>query len=102
MRDLMSKLLTGSMVAGAALLVSACGSTEPANNTTANTMEMNAEDSMMMNGTTNDMMTNTDGAMMDGNNMADDNAMMANGSMNAMERNDMMSNDADTNLANGM
>lgn len=72
MRDLLSKLTTGTMIAGAALLVSACGSTEPANNTTANVEEMNTEDSMM-NGTTNDMMTNTDGAMMDGNNMAMDN-----------------------------
>ncbi|WP_136161418.1 hypothetical protein [Sphingomonas flavalba] len=30
MRDLLSKLTTGALVAGAALLVSACGGTEPA------------------------------------------------------------------------
>lgn len=72
MRDLLSKLMTGSMIAGAALLVSACGKTEPAEtNDTANVAEMNAEDSMM-NGTTNDMMTNTDAAMANDAGMAAD------------------------------
>jgi len=38
MRDLLSKVMTGSMVAGAALLVAACGGGEDAaaNNTAAN------------------------------------------------------------------
>lgn len=63
MRDMISKLMTGTAVAGAALLVAACGSSTPAeNNTATNVEEMNAEDSMM-NGTTNDMMTNTDASM---------------------------------------
>jgi len=50
MRDLLTKVLTGSMIAGAALMVSACGSKEEANNMeTANVTEMNATD---MNTTT--------------------------------------------------
>lgn len=76
MRDLLSKLMTGSMIASAALLVSACGKTESADNA-ANVTEMNAEDSMM-NGTTNDTMTNTDAAMgADANMAADANATNA-------------------------
>ncbi|MGH6780525.1 MAG: hypothetical protein ACREB5_00260 [Sphingomonadaceae bacterium] len=75
MRDLLTKLMTGSMIAGAALLVSACGKTEPAEtNDTANAVEMNAEDTMM-DGSTNDMMTNTDAATgADANMAADANA----------------------------
>lgn len=61
MRDIVSKLMTGTMVAGAALLVSACGSTEPAAND-ANVVELNAEDNML-DGTATDMMTNTDAVM---------------------------------------
>ena len=37
MRDLLSKVMTGSMVAGAALLVAACGGGETATNNTATT-----------------------------------------------------------------
>lgn len=44
MRDLLSKVLTGSMIAGAALLVSACGGSEDA---TANNAEVNVEDTLM-------------------------------------------------------
>ncbi len=77
MRDTISKLMTGSAVAGAALLVAACGSSQPAeNNTTANVEEMNAEDAMM-EGATNDMMTNTDAAMGNADSMAADNATNA-------------------------
>ncbi|MGV3482001.1 MAG: hypothetical protein ACO1O3_18770 [Sphingobium sp.] len=83
MRDMISKLMTGSAVAGAALLVAACGSSQPAeNNTTANVEEMNAEDAMM-DGTTNDMMTNTDAAMGNAENMAADNAVDANATSSA-------------------
>lgn len=91
MRDLLSKIMTGTMIAGAALLVSACGGSETAE-TTDNTLvtDMNATDPMM-DGTTTDNMTAVDGAM------AND-SMMANDAM----ANDLMSNDADTNLANGM
>lgn len=86
MRDLLSKLMTGSLIAGAALMVSACGKTEPANET-ANATEMNAEDTMM-DGTTNDMMTNTDAAMGADNAMAPDaNAAGAANATNATEAN---------------
>lgn len=37
MRDILSKVMAGSMIAGAALLVAACGSSE--NNTAANTTD---------------------------------------------------------------
>lgn len=59
----MRKIVTLSMVAAAALTVAACGKTESTNATDANAMvtEMNAGEAM--EGTTNDMMTNTDGAM---------------------------------------
>ena len=51
MRDTFSKLMTGAMVAGAALLVSACGSSEtPATNTT----ELNAAEPSM-EGSMNDV-----------------------------------------------
>ncbi len=59
----MRKIVTLSMVAAATLTVAACGKTESTNATDANAMvtEMNAGEAM--EGTTNDMMTNTDGAM---------------------------------------
>jgi len=69
----MRKIVTFSAIAAAALAVTACGKTETTNTTDANAMvtEMNAGDAM--EGTTNDMMTNTDGAM-----GATDNSMMSN------------------------
>lgn len=52
MRDTFSKLMTGAMVAGAALLVSACGSNEtPATNTT----ELSNAAEPTMEGSTNDV-----------------------------------------------
>mgnify|MGYP000500511911 CR=1 FL=1 len=76
----MRKIVTVSMVAAAALAVAACGKTETTNATDANAMvtEMNAGEAM--EGTTNDMMTNTDGAM-----GATDNMM----AMNSAETNSM-------------
>jgi hypothetical protein len=73
----MRKIVTLSMVAAAALTVAACGKTETANTTDANAMvtEMNAGEAM--EGTTNDMMTNTDGAMGATDNMTAGNAMEA-------------------------
>ena len=59
MRDLFKTVMTGSMVAGAALLVAACGGGGSEANNTANT-EMDAVDPMM-EGTTNDV-TAIDGA----------------------------------------
>jgi hypothetical protein len=50
MRDLISKVVTGSMIAGAALLVVACGSNEDAN---ANNTAMNVEETLPANDMTN-------------------------------------------------
>jgi hypothetical protein len=82
MRDLLSKITTASLVAGAALLVAACGGTETAE--TNNTLtELDSTDTMM-DGTTNDV-TAVDGAMADGNMAMDSNMTMdANSSDNAM------------------
>ena len=74
MRDLMSKLMTGSMIAGAALFVSACGGGESANNTETNMTEMNSMEPM--EGTMNDV-TAVDGAMGADANMAMDSNMSA-------------------------
>jgi hypothetical protein len=78
MRDLISKLMTGSMIAGAALLVSACGGGESANTAESNLTEMNSMEPM--EGTTNDV-TAVDGAMAADANMASDANMS--GSMDA-------------------
>ena len=81
MRSLISKVLTGSLIASAALAVSACG--PKTETTTDNTMvtDMNATEGM---DTMTDNMTAVDGAMNDG--------MMANDTM--------MSND--TAMSNNM
>ena len=89
MRDTISKLMTGTMIAGAALLVSACGKSEPADTNTANVTELNAMDDTMMNGTIDDNMTGADGMnAMDGNMAADNSAM------NAMDTNAMNATNA--------
>nr|WP_295670353.1 hypothetical protein [Sphingomonas sp.] len=76
MRALISKVLTGSMIAGAALMVSACG--PKTETTTENTMvtDLNATEGM---GTMSDNMTAVDGAM-DNGAMAND-TMMSNDTM---------------------
>ena len=81
MRNIFKKALTGSMIAGAALVVSACGGggNEAANNTAGT--EMDATDPMM-EGTTNDV-TAIDGANGADANMAMDANMTAGGDMNA-------------------
>ena len=89
MRDLFSKLMTASMVAGAALLVSACGSSETTT-TETNSMEMN---SMEPAGSMNDV-TAVDASMgadanmmgndMMGNSMGMESNMSSNMSGNAM------------------
>lgn len=73
----MRKIVTVSMIASAALFVTACGKSETTNATDANAMvtEMNAGEAM--EGTTNDAMTNVDGAMGATDNMAAGNAMGA-------------------------
>ena len=77
MRALISKVLTGSMIAGAALMVSACG--PKAETTTENTMvtDLNATEGM---DTMSDNMTAVDGAMDNGAAMTND-TMMSNDTM---------------------
>ena len=93
----MRKLVTVSMVAAAALAVAACGKTETTNTTDANAMvtEMNAGEAM--EGTTNDMMTNTDGAM-----GATDNMMSNTMTTNTMTTNTMSSGNMASNASNAM
>lgn len=91
MRDLFSKAMTGSMVAGAALLVAACGDDRAEVNNTAMT-EMDATDTMM-DGTTNDVTAIDAGTGMDSNM-----AMDSNMTMDANMTNDT----TDTNVTNGM
>jgi len=89
MRAFISKVLTGSAIAAAALAVSACGS--QTETTTENTMitDMNATEGM---DTMTDNMTAVDGAM-NGGMMAND-MMMSN---DAMMSNDMMMSNSMTN-----
>jgi hypothetical protein len=80
MRDILKKVTTGSMIAGAALLVAACGGDTEANNTATTdlgndtSMDMNATDmGVDMNETDMNMtdMNMTDMNMTDMNNMAE-------------------------------
>ncbi len=89
MRDLFSKIMTASMVAGAALLVASCGGSETAEANNSVT-EMDTTDAMM-DGTTNDV-TAVDGAMADANAMG--------GDMNAVDAN--ASNTVEANTTNAM
>lgn len=79
MRAVFTKAVAGSMIASAALLLSACGGT--AENTTDNTtvMDVNATDAGMIDGTVSDNMTMVDGATGNDTGMAAD--MMANDTM---------------------
>lgn len=91
MRDTFSKLMTGAMVAGAALLVSACGSNEtPA--TDANTTELINSVDASMEGSMNDV-TAVDAAG------ASDNIVMDN---NAVAVDATVSNTAADNSTNAM
>ena len=76
MRDLLSKIVTGGMVAGAALLVTACGGGEDAEANNSAMTEMNATDTML-DGTTNDVTAIDAGTGAD-TNMAGDMTMDAN------------------------
>ena len=58
MRAILSKVVTGSMIAGAALLVSACGGTTETTNTVVTDVNTTEID-----GTMTDNMTAVDGAM---------------------------------------
>lgn len=79
MRALFTKAVAGSMIASAALLVSACGGTTEttADNTTV--MDVNATDPVL-DGTTSDNMTMVDGATGNDTGMAGD-TMAANDTM---------------------
>jgi hypothetical protein len=82
MRAIFSKLMTGTMVAGAALLVSACGGSETAN-TAENTAMTDMNAMAPAEGEMNDM-TAVDAATMDANASMDANMSMdANASVDA-------------------
>jgi len=86
MRALLSKVLTGSMVAGAALLVAACGG----NNNTANnstTADLGNDTSMMGND-----VTSVDASAAGGNMAADTNATMDTNSMSSNSTGDTAGN----------
>lgn len=114
MRNLLNKLMTGSMVVGAALVVSACGGSENAN-TVDNTTVTGMDSMEPVDGTTNDM-TAMDGANGMGNmsadanmtmdtNMTSGNMMAGNMSGNMMSGNmsgNMMSGNMSGNMTNGM
>lgn len=87
MRAILSKMMTGTMVVGAALLVSACGGSETAN-TADNTAMTDMNAMAPAEGTMNDM-TVVDGAMMDANAMDANMAMDANASMDNATANAM-------------
>jgi len=90
MRSTISKILTGSMIAGVALAVSACG--PKTETTTENTMvtDLNSTEGM---DTMSDNMTAVDGAS-NGGMMANDSMGMDNGGM--MANDTMMSNSTTT------
>lgn len=91
MRAIITKVLTGSAIAAAALAVSACGS--KTETTTDNTMitDMNATEGM---DTMSDNMTAVDGSMNGG--------MMANDTMGMGMGNDMMMSNTMTTTTNAM
>lgn len=72
MRAVFTKAVAGSMIASAALLLSACGGTTEttADNTTV--MDVNATDAGMIDGTVSDNMTMVDGATGNDTGMAGD------------------------------
>ncbi|QDX26336.1 hypothetical protein FPZ54_10085 [Sphingomonas suaedae] len=78
MRALLTKAVAGSMIASAALLVSACGETTETTTDNTTVMDVNATDPVL-DGTTTDNMTMVDGAT--GNDMGMAGDMMANDTM---------------------
>ena len=84
MRAIISKVLTGSIIAGAALALSACGGKTETTADNATITDLNSTD--MMDGTMSDNMTAVDGAM------GNDTMMMSNDTM--MSNDMMMSNEA--------
>jgi hypothetical protein len=98
MRALISKVLTGSMIAGAALAVSACG--PKTDTTTENTTvtDMNATEGM---DTQSDNMTAVDGSM-NGGMMSNDTSMMSNDSGATMSNDTSMMSNTGTTGGNAM
>ena len=80
-----SKILTGSIIAGAALALSACGGNTETTADNATVTDLNSTD--MMDGTMSDNMTAVDGAMGNDTMMMSNDSMMSNDTM-------MMSNEA--------
>ena len=91
MRAFITKAVAGSLIAGAALMVSACGSkTENTTDTNTTVTDMNATEGM---DSTTDNMTNVDGATGNGAMMSNDSgSMMSNSGAGAMSNGSMMSN----------
>jgi len=87
MRAILSKVVTGSLIAGAALLVSACGDSTPADTSVDNTMVTDMNSMEPMDGTMTDNMTSVDGAMANDSLLANDTALS----------NDVAANDTMTN-----
>lgn len=101
MRAILSKVMTGSMVAGAALLVAACGGSEDAAvNNTAMT-EMDSNDMMMMDGMTNDM-TAVDAGTNAAGNMATDMTMDSNTTAPVNDTTTTTTTTTDADTTNGM
>ena len=97
MRDLFKKAMTGSMIAGAALLVAACGGDNAEVNNTMT--DLNATDPLL-EGTTNDVTAIDAGTGADANMAAD-----ANLTMDANATTDTTNTGTDTtdaNVTNGM
>jgi hypothetical protein len=92
MRALLSKAITGSMVAGAALLVAACGGGEDAG---ANNAMTDMGNDVMMDGTTNDVTAVDAGTGADANMAVDANMTMDANATNT-------GNATDANMTNGM
>jgi hypothetical protein len=88
MRAIISKVLTGSLIAGAALAVSACGPKTETTTENTTVTDLNASEGM---DTTSDNMTAVDSSMNSGM-MANDSSMMSNDTM-------MMSNSTTTTNA---
>ena len=95
MRALLSKVMTGSMVAGAALLVAACGGGEDAG---ANNAMTDMGNDVMMDGTTNDVTAVDAGTGADANMAVDANMTMDANATNATTG----TNTTDANVTNGM
>lgn len=100
MRNIFSKIVSGSMIAGAALLVSACGGAENEEVDEVIVTDMNATDTMM-DGTTNDV-TAIDAATGADANMTMDANMTGTDANMMMDANTANTATTDANMTNGM